>query len=490
MGEYNLIDEKWIPTVNGLKSLKDIFSDDKIPSLSGNPIQKISILKLLLAIAQSAYTPADDYDWQDLGSNGLSKKCLEYLDKWYHKFYLFGEEPFLQMQAINKAENKEVNNLDTEIASGNTSILFSSQLSKGYSFADIALLLINQIGYGFGGKKIDKSIILTKNNYEKRTGKPGIFIGPYGYLHTFICSNSVIDTIYLNIFCQDKIDDLLFFTNGLGTPPWEKMPETEDCEIANNIKTTFIGRLVPLCRFCLITKNNNRIYIKITDGIYHPSLNDGAIDTSVTTYKDKKNDIKVIYANIDKKPWRNLTAFLSFLDGQDNTHTCLQITNSLKRARKNYKNFLIWSGGVQVSSNSGEQYVSGNDNYIESIVELSNIDLGKNWYQIFKLEMNELESSVAFVLKKSISNYFKDLKEEKDTSDYLTQFWELCEKNLNELLIACNSGNTKDIRKKFINIAYGIYDLACPKNSARQITLWAKNRPSFYKYIKGEQHGK
>lgn len=55
---FNLIDEKWIPTVDkGLVSLKQVFSDREIKQLGGSVIEKLSIFKLLLAIAQSAYTP-------------------------------------------------------------------------------------------------------------------------------------------------------------------------------------------------------------------------------------------------------------------------------------------------------------------------------------------------------------------------------------------------------------------------------------------------
>lgn len=491
MGEYNLIDEAWIPTDKGLKSIKDIFTDTTITDLNGNPVEKISILKLLLAIAQSAYTPENDEKWEELGVEGLSIKCVEYLEKWHHKFYLFGDEPFLQIKEINKykessKKNDSLDDLNIEVASGNTSLLFHSQLSKDYSYSDIALLLITQIGYGVGGKSIDNSIILTNksgyNEVKKKTGKAGVFLGFLGYLHTFVTANSILDTIYLNLFCMDKINDLLFFENGLGTPPWEKMPETETCEVAENMKKSFIGRLVPLSRFCIFEKIENSITVKVTDGIYHLFHQDGAIDTSITTYQGKKG-LNAIWVNVDKKPWRNLTAFLSSIYSQDSIHNCLQVSNSFKRARKNYKKFYIWSGGVKVTSNSGEQYLSGNDNYIESIVEFSSVDTGKNWYKQFKLEMDELEEKIAYILKKSIEKYYKSLKEEKDVSNYISQFWELCETHLNELLQACNSNDTKQIRKKFLNIAYDIYDLACPKISAKQIKTWAENRPNFYKYI-------
>ncbi|MBX9265005.1 type I-E CRISPR-associated protein Cse1/CasA, partial [Klebsiella pneumoniae] len=70
---FNLIDEPWIAVVDvGLVSLTDIFSQPELRALNGNPVQKIALTKLLLAIAQSATTPADDSDWQQMGWQGMA----------------------------------------------------------------------------------------------------------------------------------------------------------------------------------------------------------------------------------------------------------------------------------------------------------------------------------------------------------------------------------------------------------------------------------
>lgn len=65
---FNLIDEPWIAVVDvGLVSLTDIFSQPELRALGGNPVEKIALTKLLLAIAQAAATPTDDSDWQQMG---------------------------------------------------------------------------------------------------------------------------------------------------------------------------------------------------------------------------------------------------------------------------------------------------------------------------------------------------------------------------------------------------------------------------------------
>src|SRR5690554_5100000 len=98
---FNLVDEPWLPVADhGRVSLRDIFSNPEYQSLGGNPIQKIAVFKLLLAIAQAAVTPEDEKGWYQLGAQGMAEKCLAYLEQWYDRFYLYGDKPFLQMPAI------------------------------------------------------------------------------------------------------------------------------------------------------------------------------------------------------------------------------------------------------------------------------------------------------------------------------------------------------------------------------------------------------
>ena len=65
---FNLIDEPWLPIVDvGRVSLRQVFSEPSYRALGGNPVQKIALMKLLLAIAQAACTPEDEAQWQALG---------------------------------------------------------------------------------------------------------------------------------------------------------------------------------------------------------------------------------------------------------------------------------------------------------------------------------------------------------------------------------------------------------------------------------------
>ncbi|MCL5254743.1 MAG: type I-E CRISPR-associated protein Cse1/CasA, partial [Gammaproteobacteria bacterium] len=48
---FNLVDEPWIPVADyGRVSLRQIFTNSDYRALGGNPVQKIALLKLLLAV--------------------------------------------------------------------------------------------------------------------------------------------------------------------------------------------------------------------------------------------------------------------------------------------------------------------------------------------------------------------------------------------------------------------------------------------------------
>ena len=100
---FNLIDEPWLPIVDvGRVSLRQVFSESSYRALGGNPVQKIALMKLLLAIAQAACTPEDEAQWQALGAAGLAQRCLAYLEQWHERFFLYGDQPFLQMPSVEK----------------------------------------------------------------------------------------------------------------------------------------------------------------------------------------------------------------------------------------------------------------------------------------------------------------------------------------------------------------------------------------------------
>ncbi|WP_420843714.1 type I-E CRISPR-associated protein Cse1/CasA [Leptospirillum ferriphilum] len=501
---FNLIDEPWIPVTEvGLVSLKQLFSEPFYRSLGGSPIDKIALTKFLLAIAQTADTPESDEDWVMLTPEKLARECLSYLEERHDLFYLYGDRPFLQMPAIRNSELKPFGSTIPGIAAKpvmkgkqiNTTILFQSEIEKNLTDGEKALLIVRLMGCALGGKQTDNSIVLspgytgkTNESGKKSSGKEGPFIGAIGYLHTFLQGNSLWETLWLNLFSRQYILGLGAYPDGVGTPPWEEMPTGEDCSIAKRLKSTLMGRLVPLSRFCLLEENG----LYYSEGIAYPGCNEGGRDPSVSRASSGKN-LKVLWTDPLKRPWRSLPSILSFVhEGGNKGFECYQI-RLLGRAREKVEIVGIWSGGLRVKNTAGEQKVAESCDFVESLVWIPCKDFGTLAFLRLSEEMNQLEnlSNKTFA---AILNYFKDQKidnAKQQTSQAMSLFWQLCEQRFQDLLNACiDTDLAESVRLSFTKIAERIYNMYCPRETSRQIEVWAKNRPDFRWYFPGKEKGK
>lgn len=493
---FNLIDEPWIPVADhGRVSLRQIFTHSEYRCLGGNPVQKIALLKLLLAIAQAAATPRDEPEWKMLGVEGLAKSCLAYLDRWYDQFYLYGEKPFLQMPAIRTAKVQPYGAVLPEVSTGNTTVLSQVQVQRGLDDGAKALLLLTLMGFALSGKKTDNSVVLTggytgkKNDKGKpSTGKPGPSVAHWGLLHTFLSGSNMQESLWLNLLAIEQVEKMNIYPEGVGTAPWERMPAGEDCDTAEKLRQSLMGRLIPLCRFCLLTEDG----LHYSEGIAHPGYKEGVVDPSMAINQSGKEP-KALWVDPGKRPWRELTALLGFFDQSSaQGFQSWQVNNGLDRARGMVEEFAVWSGGLRVSSNAGEQYPGGGDDFVESQVWLHGDIIGKSWFSQLKQEMDGLDT-LAKNLYGRVRGFFKE--QAVDGSKIAPQatqlFWQLCERDFQNLVDHCDQteadaeGRHK-LRQRFAGYVHQAYDRFCPRETARQLDAWAKCRPNNSKYLKQE----
>lgn len=493
---FNLIDEPWIPVADqGRVSLRQVFSNPEYRSLGGNPVQKIALLKLLLAIAQSAATPENENEWKAMETQGLAERCLAYLDKWHDRFYLYGERPFLQMPAIQEAKIQPFGAVQPEISTGNTTVLSQIQVQRPLANADKALLLLTLMGFALSGKKTDNSLVLSPGYSGKRndkgkpsTGKPGPAVGHMGLLHNFLLGSQLRETLWLNLLTHRQIEQMGIYPEGLGTAPWEKMPEGEDCPQAAQLKQSLMGRLLPVCRFCLLADDG----VHYSEGIAYSGYKEGVVDPSMAINNTGKEP-KALWVDPEKRPWRELTALLGFFEqGESQGFQSWQIRSGLERARDVTEAFAVWSGGLRVSSNAGEQYVSGNNDFVESQVWLHSEILGALWFSQLKTEMNALDT-LAKNLYGRVMGFFKEqMVDGGKMAPQATQlFWQLCERDFQFLVDNCEQTDDaakqrKNLRRRFAGYVQQAYDQFCPRETARQLDAWAKCRPNNSKYLKQE----
>lgn len=492
---FNLIDEPWIPVAEkGLVSLQKIFSDKNIKALGGNPVEKIAVFKLLLAIAQSAYTPKDEDAWKQLGVSGMEKKITEYLSEQHDNFWLYSNKPFLQMPKIISAEKKSFGVVQIAIATGNTTVVTQIEQEKPLTDAEKALLILVLMGFALGGKKTDNKVVLTegytkktKENGKSTTGPPGPSLSFKGLLHSFAFSDSIRQSVWLNLFTETTLQNMEFYKKGLGIAPWEKMPKGEDDEIAKLLRQSYLGRLIPLSRFMMLANDG----IHYSEGIQHLGYLEGIVDPSIAVdFSGKKT--RVLWVDSEKKPWRQLPALLSFMKSEKEFN-CLQLKNILNRVSA-LPNFTVWAGGVKISSNAGEQYVSGTDDYVESEVQLSSqiYKDSSSFYSNLTIEMDNMDYVASKILYSSVIRYHKYLMMDapKIAAKATNSFWQLCESKFQQLVIACekSSDESQNMRPIFNSFVLQVYDRMCPNITARQMEAWAKNRPFGYKNKKEEDN--
>ena len=396
------------------------------------------------------------------------------------------------MPAISAAKIQEFGVCMPEVSVNNTTVLTQIQVKKPLEDSEKALLVLTEMGFALGGKKTDNSVVLSegyggKTNPKGKPGtaKPGPSVAFMGLLHMFLLGRSLQETIWLNLFTQQQITDTNMFPGGVGKPPWEDMPAGESCEVAERLKESLIGRLIPLSRFCLLIDDG----LHYSEGLFHPGYKDGVTDpTCAIDYSGKEP--KALWVNPEKRPWRELTALLGFI-GQDSSHgfNSMQISCGLDRARDVTESFGIWSGGLRVSSNAGEQYVAGNSDFVESTVYLQADSLGELWFSELKKEMEALDGLAKTLYARVIAFFKEQLVDGKQQAAQATNmFWQLCERDFQQLVDACGNDSfaedgSRNLRRRFASYSHQVFDEKCPNESARQLDAWAKFRSNNGKYL-------
>jgi CRISPR system Cascade subunit CasA len=509
---FNLVDEKWIPVANeGLVSLHDVFTNPHLTALGGNPVQKIALTKLFLAIAQSAYTPKDDEDWKQLGADGMAAKALEYLKEKRDCFWLYGEKPFLQMPVIRamiaQRKDQELRTAKTgakvqealenanpkpigsghipDLPSENNTVL--TQVGQIDTDAEKAIFLITLMNFALGGKRVEKGLPPLSKECTSKTdsAKAGPSIGNHwGYLQSFLHCNRLRKTIWLNVLTQENVGHIAYWTTGIGVAPWETMPESEVCQVATALKNSYMGCLLGLCRFVLL-EGAGIFYL---EGIQYPSHKNGWREPSMSILEES-NGAKILWVDPNKRPWRSLTSILSFMSSTSKRgFDCQLVSIGLNRARRyGVESLGLWSGGLKVRANAGDQSAKGDDDYVESEFLLESFSIGESWYMQLSTEMTVIEALADNVFACTKAFYKKQKAAGKDQARQASSlFWQLAEQYFQTLINACGTQTSATLRPVFANLAIKAFDTYCPRDTARQLDAWAACRPQLGKYFSPE----
>lgn len=497
---FNLIDDPWIPVAgHPRQSLKMFFSDLSLTRFSGNAVDKIVLLRFMLSLAHGAVEIPDRAAWKALTPEKLSQKVLAYLEEHHDKFELFGERPFLQFPELKKSQKLQpYSAMLPNVSTGNKPVLTHWNMEPEIEVNELPLFLLRGCCFGMGGKKYDNSLVLTPNYTGKFNdkGKPGsgnsgTLLGFQGYLHSYLLGETLLETVILNMLSKEDLQKIGFWQN-MGLPLWEKMPAGEACPRAEEYKNSYQGALFPLDKFFLLLPEEQKI--AMTDGIAYPNHLSGLVDPALTIYEEK-NKKKAVWTKTEHRPWRELNAIFAFLEAEKTKRAPYTLSCGIDKMSPDSM-IHVWTAGVQVSSNAGEQFVSGKNDYIESEFYFPNANLG-SFCNKYRNIMNSLEDR-SKILYGCVAGYCKELQNLNGAdiaNQTVTRFWEITEKDVPEIIEAAFGENVTEesipekLLKKWNTLVLQLYSEKCPFETARQLLVWSENKP-FSNKKKSEKKGK
>lgn len=300
---YSLLSERWIPliAIDGSRqeaSLADaLIEPDRWIGIDGcNPIETLSLYRLLLAIAHRAIGPSDDprtalmESWPQAKLNG-------YLNQWADHFdLLHPKTPFLQVPALAQTQLSASpwTRLALDRANGATRLIWDHSIDDHpvpQHLATIARLLIAHLQFTYGG--------LVKALRTSAVRGPACNL-----LLMLALGENLQQTLALNLCRQTKIS----YANDL--PAWERPPLTvKELQNPQNIvidgpahRYTFLSRAVLLqVEGKMISK------ILYAEGLTI-SEDSAAIDDPMAATVIRKKGTMPLLLNEQKGFWRDFPA--------------------------------------------------------------------------------------------------------------------------------------------------------------------------------------
>lgn len=477
MKRFNLTTEHWIPLEGGAKaSLLDVFNPETKGLITGNAIQKISLYKLLFAIAQDAVKFKDSHELESNGIERFGVICTEYLKNHLDCFWLYGEKPFLQYPELQntKVEDREILcSYIPDMSAENDTLIRDTQTTPPKDDGEKAVFILGLMSYALGGKRVSKPELFLKSSDSRgKSAKSAPSLGGgsiAGYQQSILISDSILETVYLNYFTMDEIAET-GCTGNSSVAPWLKMPTLEDSEYNENYKKSIFPWFLAMSRAVLLTDKGIRYCegITYTGNWYEPFIT-----------KNDKDRIELV--DTLKRPWRNLPALLEeAMAANPSKSKCYAISSHLRKAKTLNKQFGIWSGGLRVRGNSGDQSIKQDDDFVESSTFFEPNQLGEEYYQRYRSIVEEADFC-GKVLYSSIRSYYTDLGFEKKNDlakNSMNIYWNAMNQLSQEMATASDTDEaTKALMRHIFHIILSIYDQECQKNNGRQLIVWNKNRP-------------
>lgn len=481
----NLTTDPWIPVIDQYQnykrlSLQNLFEKaDNLRDLSVNPIQRISLMRLLICISQAALNgPEDENDWL-ICRRHIKPEVKAYLDQWRDAFNLSGQRAFMQIPDLEcKTEGlKALKALDCRSPfGGSATVHFARDLANPdilQDAGDNALDLLCLLNFSTGGK-VGQCIWNGVTYNEATFQAPAIKC-----THTFVKGNNLLETIAFNLLTKhgqggNSVDSL---PNGKwGRPVWEFFPQNvRDMPAIENAKQTYLGRLVPLSRFVRLSAENAEgcIIGPPSKGFKIEHL-PGYREVSATVVASKKGDCFYLSISSEKHIWRELGAVLCLNKVASHQQAALPLSMLNKHSdffgRAHVE---IWVGGLETGATAAKL-----SDMLEWNLTIPVDQFGENPLKKYKTGI-ALADRAEEILKGAVKDYWTTLKRDPREIPYTaasTHFWSILDRRFTVLLesssnagIFLNDTWYPIVRKA----AHEAYRVTCPHTTPRQIQAFA-----------------
>lgn len=325
---FNLATDRWIPCTmkdgtSAELSLVQVFSvsDDIIDIVDPNPLVKVSITRLLLAIVHRCIQTVGFVDLDRVWNQNewASEKMIDYLDRWKDRFDIFDtNRPFFQISGF-AGEPTTISKLAFEMASGNNPTLFDHSIDerpKSVSPATAArLLLYNQTFNLSAGKS------MTGHTKDALISRCAVVI---------IKGRNLTETLKLNLIPYDPSRPMMSLGSNIGSPGGSDLPLWErDDEVAGTSRyangyldvLTWPSRCIRL----VPEESGGRLFVSkayFSQGVH---LLDDNIHDPMVPYllNQEENSTYGMRLSNDKAVWRSLD---SLLMAGKTSHTSYNVT--------------------------------------------------------------------------------------------------------------------------------------------------------------------
>lgn len=471
--KFNLITDPWIPVrkttgETALLSLAAVFANpEQISDLDARPHERISLMRLLICIAQAAGGIPEEDEWDDFRAD-FAGKSVGYLScpDVTPYFELFGKgQRFLQLPVTSK-EPVSCSKLFPMLASGNNPTVLDHEGGTEREFppAQLALgLLVFQnfyplygAGYKGRGPAVDSNMLHT-------------FVGGRDLQH--IIANNCLDT-----------NEVSQFSGGVGRPIWEKSPSSvRDADAIANASSTYLGRLVPMHRSVRLT-DDGRCFNLVKDSIEYPPFDVYSREPSSTVVvwgKKGAEKPRLLPARLDQAVWRQLHS-LTVLRREEQSTASAPAVLDCYRQNAAEADCPIWTGALVTDLKAKILDV------IESTFSLPEAMFGSG-RKVYAQGVQHAEFWEGR-LKKAVSAYGSNLMKDKPSTREATQhFWNALDQQSEVLLnVVRDPEATFDMGSKnawivLINQAVrAAFEFACPRQTPRHYEAYAAGLGKLY----------